>query len=83
MEVWDWDIDYPDTVADDDEIDNITIPLSSPLDKFNVSNSLTAQGHHRVGNLTLSYGNLTTDPTSSNSAVQSNFSTHSHSFQGN
>ena len=43
--------------------DNFTFPLSNPLNKFNSSISLTVQGHHKVGNLTLSYGNLTTDPT--------------------
>ena len=58
VEVW----DYDDAVGQpDDPIDNFTIPLSVPLDKFNLSYSLTVQG--KVGNLTLNYGNLTTDPT--------------------
>ena len=81
MEVW--EKEFCPELADDDEIDNMAIPLSSPLDKFNLSNSLTVQGHHNVGNLVLSYGNLTTDPTSSNSAVQPNFSTLSYTPQGN
>ena len=44
-------------------MDNFTFPLCNPLNKFNSSNSLTLQGHYKVGNLTLRYGNLTTDPT--------------------
>ena len=66
----------------DDEIDNFKIALSSPLDKFNLSNSLTFQGYHRVGNLTLSYGNLT-NPTSCSSDVQPTFSTNLYTPQGN
>ena len=62
MEVW----DYDDLNADE-RIDNFTLPMSSPLNKFNLSDSLTVQGHHRVVNLTLSYGNLTGDPTQCNS----------------
>ena len=49
------------------KIDNFTFPLSNALNKFNSSNSLTVQGHHKVGKLTLSYGNMTTDPTPNNS----------------
>ena len=43
---------------------------------FNKSNSLTVQGQHGIGNLTLAYFNLTTDPiTSCSSADVSTFST--------
>ena len=48
-------------------IDSFTFRLSNPLDKFDSSNSLTVQGHHKVGILTLNYGNITTDPTPGNS----------------
>ena len=54
--MWD-DDDAPGDL--DDNIDNFTFPLSNPLKKFNLSNSLTVEGHHEVGNLTLSYGNIT------------------------
>ena len=64
MDVWDYD---GDGGQHDDKIDNFTFPLSNPLNKFKSSNSLTVQGHHKVGNLTLSYGNMTTDPTPCNS----------------
>ena len=53
-----WDDDYNENP--NELIDNFTIPLSVSLDKFNLSHSLTVQG--KVGNLTLNYGNLTTDP---------------------
>ena len=60
VEVW----DFNDVVGQpDNPIDNFTIPLSVPLDKFNRSHSLTVQGKLGVGTLTLNYGNLTTDPT--------------------
>ena len=59
MEVW----DYDDGDNSHERIDNFKLPLSSPLKKFNLTNPLTVQSHHRVGNLTLSYGNLTDDPT--------------------
>ena len=63
-------LDY-DESNDDEEIDNFTFPLSSPLNEFNSSNSLTVQGHHKVGKLTLSYGNLTIDPTPYSSTIYS------------
>ena len=77
VEVWDYD-----DVNDDEGIDNFTFPLSSPLNKFNQFDSLTIQGHHRVGNLTLSYGNLTTDPTPC-SSMDSPMSSTSQHIQGN
>ena len=52
---------------EDERIDKFTFPLSTPLSKFNISNSFTVQGDYRLGNLTLSYGNLTADPTPCNS----------------
>ena len=58
-------------------IDNFTIatPVSNCVDE---SNSLTVQGHNGIGNLTLAYFNLTTDPiTSCSSADVSTFSTSS------
>ena len=78
MEVWDDDstCDY----SEDDKIDNFTFPLSSPLLKFNLSNSLTVQGNHKLGQLTLSYGYLTTNPThcSSMESPLSSISTQTH-----
>ena len=73
MEVWDSDAN------EDDKVDNFTFPLSIPLNKFNISNSLTVQGHYRVGNLTLNSGNLTTDTTSCNSM---DYSSNSCSAEG-
>ena len=70
-----WEHDTNGWYSEKDEIDIFTIALSSRLHKFNLSNSLTVEGHHRVGNLTLSYGNLTTDPTSCTSAVQPTLNT--------
>ena len=64
IEVW----DYDDKV--DDAIDSFTIPLSVPLDKFNLSHSLTVQGKLGVENLTLNYGNLTTDPMTCPATIQ-------------
>ena len=58
--------DYDDA-NEDEKVNNFTFPLSTPLNKFNLFNSLTVQGHYRLGNLTLNYGNLTTDPTPCNS----------------
>ena len=81
VQVWEDDKEYGH--FEDDKIDNFTITLSSPLNKFNPSNSLTIQGHHRVGNLTLSYGNLTIDPTSCSSAVQPTFSNILYTLPGN
>ena len=57
IEVWDYDEKV------DDAIDSFTIPLSVPLDQFNLSHSLTVQGKLEFGILTLNYGNLTTDQT--------------------
>ena len=82
MEVW--DDDSTCKFSEDDKIDSFTIPLPSPdpLNKFNLFNSLTAQGHHGVGNLTLSYGYLTMEPTLFNSmdSPMSNIST--QTYQG-
>ena len=62
IEVWDGD-DW-----EDDAIDNFTIPLSVPLDRFNLSHSLTLQG--KLGILTLNYGNLTTHPTTCPATIE-------------
>ena len=44
-------------------IDNFTIAIPGTVSNcVDESNSLTVQGLHRVGNLTLAYLNLTTDP---------------------
>ena len=47
-----------------DKIDHFSFRLSTSLNKFNSSTSLTVQGQYGIGKLTLSYGNLTTDTTS-------------------
>ena len=67
MEAWD-----NDEQSLNDEIDDFVFPLSSLLDNLNVYNSLTRQGHHGIGNLTLNltYGKLTNDTSSCNSVVQ-------------
>ena len=75
MEVWDNDEGVDQY---DDRIDNFMFPLSNPLNKFNSSNSLTFQGLHKVGNLTLSFGNLTTDPTPCNLVESVMYSTFTH-----
>ena len=62
MEVWDYD-----TPNDDDIVDIFSIQLSSPLSVFDQSNPLTVQGYYGLGNLTLSYGNLTMESTSCSS----------------
>ena len=64
VEVWD---DDDDLVSQDDMIDIFTFPLSNPLDKFNLSKTLTLQGLRGIGKLTLSYGNMTTFPIPCNS----------------
>ena len=77
--MWENDAGY----SVDDKVDNFTFPLTSPLDKFNLSNSLTVQGQYRVGNLTLSYGNLSIDLTTPcNSVVQPTSCTNSYTPEG-
>ena len=65
----------------DDAIDSFTIPLSVPLDKFNLSHSLTVQG--KLGILTLSYGNLTTDQTACPATIEPTLSSCSFNEEGN
>ena len=77
MEVWDYD-----DANEDDKIDTFTFSLSTPLNKFNLSNSLTVQGYHKIGILTLSYGNLTADPTPCNSMNSPLFSNSTQTHQG-
>ena len=77
MEVWD-----DDFLGDDEQIDNFTFPLSSPLNRLNLSDSITVQGHYKVGNITLSYGNLTTDPTPCTSMDSPMSSTSTQTHQG-
>ena len=60
-----WEFDDFDQECMDDKIDNFTIPIFGTVDKFNHSNSLTLQGENGIANLTLNYGNLTTDSTNS------------------
>ena len=64
------------------KIDNFTFPLSTSLNKFNSSDSITVQGHYKVGNIILSYGNLTTDPTPCNSMDIPMSSTSTQTHQG-
>ena len=59
--------DYNGRFSDGDLLDSFTFPLSSPLNKFNSSNSIKVHGYQGIVLLTLSYGNLTTDPTPCNS----------------
>ena len=68
-----------DSGGDDHLIDNFTIAIPGKLSNcVDESNSLTVQGQHGIGNLTLAYFNLTTDPiTSCSSADVSTFSTKS------
>ena len=58
-------------------IDNFKIAIPGTVSNcVDESNSLTVQGQHGIGNLTLAYFNLTTDPiTSCSSADVSTFST--------
>ena len=79
VEMWDDDQGQ----SSDDEIDNFIFPLSSPLNKFNPSDSLTRQGHYGVGNITLNYGNLTIDENSSVSVVRLSFVTSSYTGERN
>ena len=78
VEVWDGDYSMINDV-----IDNFTIPLFVPLDKFNLSHSLTLQGKLGVGNLTLNYGNLTTDPMTCPAATQPTCSANELAPEGN
>ena len=59
--------DYNGGSSDVDLIDSFKFPLSSPLNKFNSSNSASVNGQNGVAWLTLSYGILTADPTPCNS----------------
>ena len=60
-------------------IDRFKIPIPGTVSNcVDESNSLTVQGHHGIGNLTLAYFNLNTDPiTSCKSGDASTFSTNS------
>ena len=69
--------------SDGDLIDSFTFTLSSPLNKFNSSNSTKVNGYHGVALLTLNYGNLTADPTSCNSVECTMSSTCTHTHYGN
>ena len=65
-------------------IDNFTIAIPGKVSNcVDESDSLTVQGLHGIGNLTLAYFNITTDPiTSCSSADVSTFSTSSQSDCG-
>ena len=65
MEAWDFDAGDPD-----DKIDQFSFPIFGPLSSLNESNSVTQEGSLGIGNLTLRYGNLTTDPISCTDTVQ-------------
>ena len=56
-----WDYDSAAEAGVDDKIDNFTITISGPVDTFNHSNSMTLQGENGIANLTVNFGNLTTD----------------------
>ena len=75
MDVW----DRADKGGDIHLIDQFTIAIPGTVSNcVDESNSLTVQGQHGIGNLTLAYFNLTTDPiTSCSSADVSTFSTSS------
>ena len=80
VEVWDDD----DVCKDiDDKIDNFTFPLPNPLEVLNLSNSITVEGHHKIGNLTLSYGNITADRSPCDSMEYAMFSTFTHAYYDN
>ena len=59
LEAWE---DNPEKDGDD-WIDNITIPKPGTIKTFSESYSLTIEGVNRIASLTLTYHNLTTDPT--------------------
>ena len=65
-----------------DKIGNFSFPLSTPLLEFNPLNSITVQSRKIVGNLTLSYGNLTSDPPSCSSLDNQTSSTPAYTQQG-
>ena len=67
--------------GDDHLIDNFTITTPGEVSNFvDQSHSLTVQGQHGIGNLTLAFFNISTDPvTLCNSADVSTFSTSSQS----
>ena len=75
MDVWDSGV----SGGDDHLMDKFTIAIPGTVSNcVDESNSLTVQGQHGIGNLTLAYFNLTTDPiTSCSSADVSTFSTSS------
>ena len=73
--------DYNGWICAGDLIDSFTFKLSSSLNKFNSSKSSNVPGHHGVAQLTLSYGNLTADPTPCNSMecpLTTSSCTHTH-----
>ena len=82
MNVWD---SGADTGGEDHLIDRFKIAIPGTVsNSVNQSNSLTVQGQHGIGNLTLAYFNLTTDPiTSCSSADVSTFSAGTQSYYGN
>ena len=81
MDVWD---SAADTGGDEHFIDNFTITIPSKVSIYvDESNLLTVQGQLGIGNLTLAYFNLTTDPiTSCSSADVSTFSAGTKSDYG-
>ena len=82
-------MDVLDTPGDEEGIhvhliDNFTITIPGTVSNcVDESNSLTVQGQHGIGNLTLAYFNLTTDPIiSCSSADVSTFSAGTQSYYG-
>ena len=65
-----FDEDSYDEGGIDDEIDQFTITIPGNVSTMNQSYSLTIQGLNEVGNLTLSYFNITTDPITSSSSAE-------------
>ena len=67
MDVWDT---AADTGGDDHFIDNFTITIPGTVSNgVDQTNSLTVQGQHGIGKLTLAYFNITADPITSCSST--------------
>ena len=77
MEVWDYDAENNDEL-----IDRFTFQIFNSLISFSQSHPITVPGMYGIGRLTLRYGNLTTDSTSCNPAVQPTYITILHIPEG-
>ena len=79
MEVWE---DDPEQDGDD-IIDNFTIPISNTTFTCNQSKLVNVKGNTDIGNLTVIYYNLTTEPTSCGSVEIQTLNTSSQMQGGN